>query len=137
MKEEKYVAMLEELIDKLPDEVSEESRFSIPTPSVIFEGRRTIIVNFKQMATTLDRNIRVMTSFFGKEIAAPAVYDEPRLIIQAKVDRRTMGAVIRKFVKKYVICPACKGPDTKLTRKRRILTIKCEICGTETPVEAI
>jgi len=137
MEEERYMAMLDELIEKLPEEVSEESRFTIPSPSVIFERRRTIIVNFKQMATILERDIRIMTSFFGKEIAAPAVYDEPRLIIQAKVDRRSLGAVIKKFVKKYVICPACKGPDTKLTRKRRLLTIKCEICGNETPVEAI
>lgn len=131
-----YLTMLDRLLERIPKETVEKGRFHIPTPKIIYEGRRTVVFNFKQLATVLNRNARFITSFIGKEIAAPAIYDDPRLIIQARVDRRTFGAVINKFLKKFVICPACKGPDTKLVRMRRILAIKCEICGTETPVEA-
>jgi len=129
--------MLDKLLEKIPKETVDRSRFTIPTPNIIHEGRRTVIFNFKQLATALNREPKFITSFIGREIAAPAIYDDPRLIIQAKVDKRTFDAVINKFLKKFVICPACKGPDTKLVRMRRILAIKCEICGTETPVEAV
>ena len=132
-----YFSMLDRLMENIPRETVEKKRFNIPYPKVIYEGRRTVVFNFKQLATTLNREPKFMTSFVGKETAAPAVYDDPRLIVQAKVDRRTLRAVIDKFMKKYVTCPACKGPDTKLKRTKRILTIKCEICGTETPVEAV
>jgi translation initiation factor 2 subunit 2 len=128
--------MLDRLLERIPKEIVEKGRFNIPTPNIIYEGRRTTVFNFKQIAAVMNRDARFITSFIGRETAAPAIYDDPRLIIQAKVDRRTFDAVLNKFLKKFVLCPACKGPDTKLVRMKRILTVKCEICGTETPVEA-
>ncbi|NIN52806.1 MAG: translation initiation factor IF-2 subunit beta [Nitrososphaeria archaeon] len=137
MDEDKYLAMLDELIERLPEKSKTSERFTVPSPDVIWERRRTILLNFKKIAESLRRPVKIMMSFLGKELAAPITYDEPRLIIQARIDQRSLGAVISKFVNNYVICPTCKGPDTQLIRKRRMLTIKCEICGTETSVKAI
>ncbi|MFQ5710199.1 MAG: translation initiation factor IF-2 subunit beta [Candidatus Geothermarchaeales archaeon] len=137
MDEQRYLSMLDELMEKLPEKPETSERFTVPNPDVIFERRRTILLNFKKIAEALGRPVKIMISFLGRELAAPVTYDEPRLIIQARIDERTLKAVVSKFVNKYVICPTCKGPDTRLIRKRRMLTIKCDICGSETSVKAI
>ena len=137
MSEHEYTEMLDKLLEELPGKPATEERFRIPRPVLGYEGRRSIIVNFKEITKALRRDPKLMTTYLSKEVAAPAVYAEPRLIVQAKLDMRTLQAVLEKFLRKYVICPACGGPDTQLTKVRRILTLECEVCGTETPAEAM
>ena len=137
MNEQEYTEMLDALLEKLPEKSATEERFRIPRPVLGYEGRRSIIVNFKEITKALRRDTRLMTTYLRKEVAAPGVYDEPRLIVQARLDMRTLQSVLEKFLRKYVICPACGGPDTQLTRVKRILTLKCDVCGTETSAEAM
>jgi len=137
LNDDKYIEMLEKIKNLIPQESEQEERFNPVEPRVSFEKRRSIIGNFREVAQSLQREPKFMASFFGKEIAAPAIYNDPRLIIQTKVNPRSLKEVWRKFLRKYVICPACGGPDSKLTKMKRILTIKCEVCGVNTPVEAI
>lgn len=137
MNESRYTEMLDALLEKLPEKSATEERFRIPRPVLGYEGRRSIIVNFKEITKALRRDPKLMTTFLSKEVAAPGVYDEPRLIVQARLDMRTLQSVLEKFLRKYVICPACGGPDTQLTRVKRILTLKCDVCGTETSAEAM
>ena len=138
MSSEKYLAMLNELFEKLPKKPEErKSRFYIPRPEVYFEGRKTVIVNFKKIVTSMNRDVKILSSYLGKELAAPVLYDDPRLIIQARVDSDSLSSALTLFVKKYVLCPACKGPDTKLVKRRRLIILKCEICGAETVVPPV
>ena len=135
---EDYLRMLNELYSKLPvREERKTTRLEIPSPEVVFEGRRTIILNFKRITSVLNRDPKLMSSYFAKELATPVVFDDPRLILQSRVDRDSLASALTRFVKKYVVCPACSGIDTKLTKKRRLLVLKCEVCGAETVVEPI
>jgi len=135
---EKYLEMLDELYNKLPKRaVIEKKRFSVPNPEVYFEGRRTVIINFKKIVQSLNREVKTLSAYLAKELAAPVVYEEPRLIIQARIDLDSLSAALSRFIKRYVMCPACGGPDTKLIKKKRLLILKCEICGAESVVESI
>ena len=133
-----YLTMLNELFAKLPKKKSiEKSRFNIPNPEIYFEGKRTIIMNFKRITVSMNRDTKMLATYLAKELAAPTVYEDPRLIIQARVDLDSLSSALSRFVKKYVLCPACGGPDTRLVKKKRFLILKCEICGAETVVESI
>ncbi len=135
---EAYIKMLDELFSKLPKKIkAEKSRFKIPAPEIYFEGKRTIILNFKKIASSMNREPKILASYLAKELATPAVYEDPRLIIQTRADLDSLSSAINRFIKKYVFCPACGGPDTKLIKKRRFAVLKCEICGAETVVEPI
>lgn len=135
---DEYLKMLNELFSRLPKKAKlEKERFRVPSPEIYIEGRRTIIVNFKKIATGMNREVKTLATYLAKELAAPAVYEDPRLIIQTRVDLDSLSSALRRFVKKYVICPACGGPDTKLIKKKRLLILKCEICGAEIVVEPI
>lgn len=135
---EEYLRMLDDLFKNLPKKPSiSKSRFSVVEPELVFEGKRTIILNFKKIVSNMNRDVKTLSSYLGKELAAPVIYEEPRLIIQARIDLDSLSSALRRFVKKYIICPACGGPDTQLIKKKRLLTLKCEICGAETVVEPI
>ncbi|HDM92466.1 MAG TPA: translation initiation factor IF-2 subunit beta, partial [Candidatus Korarchaeota archaeon] len=41
------------------------------------------------------------------------------------------------FIERYVICPICGRPDTKLVKVKRTLMQKCMACGAETPVPKV
>jgi len=99
-------------------------------------GTKTMIRNFKQLSSAMRREPRLVMRYLLKELGTSGNYDEENgiLVINAKVSSATLGNLIQRFVKTYVVCPTCGAPDTKLERRGKAWILICEACGAEQPV---
>ncbi len=137
---EAYIRMLEEAYKILPETGVQKvtSRFRPPPVEIMHHGKnRTIFLNFKEIATYLNRDPDILRKFITRELAAPASPSDGRLVLHTRVDSQTLQNTIEYFIRRYVKCPVCGGYDTKLIKQGRYLILKCEICGAESPVPPI
>ena len=131
-----YEEMLEEGISKLPKEVIVTERFEIPKIEGHFEGKKTILTNFYQIASYLRRNPEHFQKFMLKELAAQGQRDGDRLILNIKVPSTKINQKIEDYAYEFVLCRECKKPDTELLREDRITFIHCLACGAKHPVRS-
>jgi len=137
MDDQLYLKMLDELYRKMPPRKVRTERFRIPVVEVMQHGNKTILMNFKEIAEYLNRDEKILRVFLARELAAPAAPSDGRLVLHSRISEDTLQSAIEYFVKKYVICPICNGPDTKLVVTKKNWYLKCEICGAESSVPPI
>lgn len=133
---EEYLSMLAEARKLAPEVVRMAERFNPPEPEVVIEGRKTHVVNFKEIAEVLDRDLRLIATYLSKKLGAPYIITEKerKLILSRRIKPELVRSRLETFVNTYVVCPLCKRPDSALVKFRRGLLLKCKACGAETPV---
>ncbi len=131
-----YSWLLERAYKYLPEKPQRNKgeRFILPQFEVIISGKKTFIVNFKQVADKLNREPRLFLRYFLKEIGVPGVIEEQAAALQGEVSPRTLNRLLERFFKEYVICPVCNSPDTILMKEKKIMYLKCMACGATSPV---
>lgn len=130
-----YEATLKRGLKQLPDIVVEVSRFETPKVRGHIQGNKTIISNINEIVTTLRRPAAHIVKFLQKELAAPGEIKGAFLIFGTKISAQRINEKIEEYVKKYVICPECKKPDTKLKKEGDFLFIVCQACGAKKTVK--
>ena len=131
---DEYKSLLSRAYSKLPEKTEVSERFEVPDAEVLIQGNRTIIKNFETIIGKLRRNARHLAKYLSKELAAPNSIDGPRLILNTKVNERSINEKIKDYVNLYVICKQCKRPDTKLVEEDRLPVMICEACGARSAV---
>ena len=111
-------------------------RFEIPKIEGHFEGKRTILSNFFQIASHIRRTPEHFLKFMLKELAASGTKDGDRLILNIRVPSAKINQKIEEYVKEFVLCKECKKPDTELTKQDRLTVIHCLACGAKHPVRS-
>ena len=134
MNVEDYKKMLEKARKSLPKEILETVRFEIPSVKGHIQGNRTIISNFNQVASALHRTPEHLLKFLLKELATPGELKTTGLILGRKISADQINEKIKKYVEEFVICKACKKPDTKLMTENNVISMKCLVCGAKHPV---
>lgn len=129
-----YREMLERAYERLPKQVEAYERFTIPRPEVVFVGRRTIIQNFSEIAESLRRDPDHILKFLTAEMATLATFDGSRAIFKGKFNLESIRNLLEMYTEKYVICPVCRRPDTRLERQKRLWFLQCEACGARSSV---
>jgi len=132
--ESEYRKLLDRAYSQLPRQVSSYERFTMPRPDVVSVGRRTVIRNFKAIADDLRRDPEHLLKFLTGEMATLATFDGTRVVFQGRFSFDTIRNLIQIYTEKYVICPVCKRPDTKLERQKRLWFLKCEACGARSSI---
>ncbi len=130
-----YRDMLERAYSELPQQVDTYERFTIPRPDVRDVGRRrTIIMNFKEIADELRRDPEHILKFLSGEMATLANFDGTRAVFQGRFNYDTVRNLLEIYTEKYVVCPVCKRPDTRIVRERRLWFLQCEACGAKSSI---
>ena len=124
-----YEDMLREGRKNLPESVLAKSRFEIPKVRGHIQGNRTIVSNFKQIAEVLGRPPEHLLKYLQKELATPGEIKPKGLILGSKVAASMINSKIRDYANKYVLCPECGKPDTKLIEEKQGYVLKCTACG--------
>jgi len=131
-----YEALLERAYKLLPPRKARGERLELEPPEVVTVGKRTFIANFKRICDTLNRDPRLVLRFLLRELGASGNIEGDAAVIYGVVTRKMVKELIDMFVKNYVICPVCGGPDTVLTREeRKLMQLRCTACGATTPVK--
>ena len=133
-----YEKLLEEAYDKVKQSDSTGERFEIPKIEGHFEGKKTILSNFFQIASHLRRTPEHFQKFILKELAAAGQREGDRLVLNMTVPSAKINQKIEQYVNEFVLCKECKKPDTELTREpqNRITFINCLACGAKHSVRS-
>jgi len=131
-----YEKLLDEAYEKVKQVDSFGGRFEIPKVEGLFEGRKTILTNFFQIASHLRRKPEHFQKFILKELAASGQIEGDRLVLNLKVPSAKINQKIEQYVKEFVICKECGKPDTELTKEDRLTFIHCLACGAKHSVRS-
>ena len=125
-----YDVLLKRAREQLPEAVFEKERFEIPKVLGHFEGNKTVISNFQQVAGTLRRDVDHLLKYLLKELATPGeIAKSGLLVLGAKIPASRINEKIRQYAHDFVLCPACGKPDTELKKEGGFLVLRCSACG--------
>jgi len=134
---ETYEKLLDEAYKKVKQIHASSDRFEIPEIRDTLEGKKTIIVNFMQIASYIRRTPEHFQKFLLKELASAGERKGERLILNVKVPQEKIKQKIEEYVKKFVLCKECKKPDTEIIKEDRVSFIHCLACGAKYPISKV
>lgn len=135
--EEDYEKLLEKAIEQIPKAVFESSRFQIPEADITTVGNRTILRNFKTIATTFNREPEHLMKYLLRELGVAGDIQGAQAVFQGKFSAATVQDRIRRYAEEFVLCKECGKPDTRLEKRERVYLLRCEACGARNPVRGV
>ncbi|MDI9620141.1 MAG: translation initiation factor IF-2 subunit beta [Candidatus Nezhaarchaeota archaeon] len=132
-REEKYLLLLDRALNLVPSRALAGGRFQTPKAKIAVVGNRTIISNFKEITSTLNRKPEQFFNFLLHELGTAGTMEDTRAVLHGKFSSDKINGLIEVYIKLYVICPVCKGVDTSLQKEGKVLLIRCEACGAISP----
>lgn len=134
--EKDYRSLLDRAYSQLPEQITSYERWTVPRPDVRQVGRRTVIMNFKEIADELRRDPKHLLKFLSGEMATLANFDGTRAVFQGRFRSDSIRNLLEVYTNRYVVCPVCKRPDTRIVRERRLWFLQCEACGARSSIGA-
>ncbi|BFZ54472.1 eukaryotic translation initiation factor 5 [Savitreella phatthalungensis] len=118
-------------------------RYKMPRLQSKIEGKgngiKTVIPNMSDIAKALARPALYTTKYFGFELGAQVIVspDVDRYIVNGAHDAGKLQDCLDGFIDKFVLCKACKNPETELVVNSKTGDIirDCKACGKQTPVD--
>src|SRR3989449_11267887 len=124
-----YDGLLDRALSKITQSTGTGERFELPIAMVQIIGARTIVVNFSDVVDRLNRDPHHVLKYLAKEMATAGSFEGGKGYFQGKFSRETINRLVAAYTNRFVICPVCKRPDTKVERKERLSFLVCEACG--------
>ena len=109
-------------------------RLKIPDPDIIYEGKLTIVRNFGDMLSLINRDPRHITKFLMSELGIGLTLNGKRLIINRKVTLEQFMSKMNMYMDTFVMCYECNSPDTELQKVGRTTVLVCKACGAQHPI---
>lgn len=131
---DEYEKLLKQGQDKLPKDRLNKSRFTPPKISSFIEGNKTVLKNLDDAAKTIRRDATHLMKFMAAELASQGVKTGTTVTFIGKFPNSLVNKKLDKYITTFVLCPACKKPDTTIIKIERINFIKCEACGAKNPI---
>jgi translation initiation factor 2 subunit 2 len=134
---EDYERLLDRALEQVPKAVLESSRFQIPEAEAAIVGNRTILRNFRGLASALNREPEHLMKYLLRELGAAGNLEGNQAVFQGKFSRTVINDRIKRYVEEFVICRECGKPDTRLERHGRIYMLRCEACGARASMRSV
>lgn len=128
--------MLKRGFEQVPESAKTGERFEIPKVKGHIQGSKTVVSNFFQIASAIQRDPQKLLKFILRELATPAETNGSQIIFGRKVSASRVNETVEKFAKLYVICKECGKPDTTIIKKNRVGFLHCNACGAEHPIKS-
>lgn len=132
-----YEKLLDRALEQIPKAVFEKSRFQIPEADVVIVGNRTVLRNFRSIASALNREPEHLIKYLLRELGAAGNLEGNQAVFQGKFVKSAVDDRIKRYVEEFVLCRECGKPDTRLIKRERIQMLKCEACGARASVRSI
>ncbi len=129
-----YDALLNRALAGITRRGSSGERFELPIAAASVIGARTTIHNFAEIVDRLNRDPHHVLKYLAKEMATAGSYEGGKGYFQGRFSRETINRLIKVYTNRFVICPVCKRPDTKVERKERLSFLVCEACGARSSI---
>ncbi|MGB1801570.1 MAG: translation initiation factor IF-2 subunit beta [Candidatus Thalassarchaeaceae archaeon] len=129
-----YDALLDRARDRIPTDISERNRWTMPIPEILVEGNQTIIRNFSSIVDAMDRDANHVYQYLINELGTSGTREQVRVMLKGRVPPKRIKEKIVAYVKTYILCGQCKAPDTRFIKEDRTTLLKCQACGATRPV---
>ncbi len=133
----KYDDMLNTAYEKIPKKALEHERFKIPKADSLIQGSKTIIQNFNLLIKAINRDEKHFLKYLTKETATNIEKGNNQLIINGKIGAIKLNRLIENYFTRFVLCPECKKPDTRVITQSGTKILKCDACGAISPVKGL
>lgn len=117
-------------------------RYKMPPIQAKVEGRgngiKTAIPNLSEVARALARPPAYVVKYFGYELGAQTTFKEEddRYLVNGSHMQLELQDSLDGFITKFVLCGACKNPETQIQVKGKgNLSKDCKACGRITDVD--
>ena len=78
MSDFEYDALLDRARDRIPTDISERNRWTMPNPEILVEGNQTIIRNFSAIVDAMDRDANHVYQYLINELGTSCLlYTSP------------------------------------------------------------
>ena len=80
-----YESLLERARERIPKNISERSRWTMPEPEVLIEGNQTILRNFSAIVDAMDRDANHVYQFLMNELGTSGTREQVRVLFKGRV----------------------------------------------------
>jgi len=129
-----YESLLKKAYTHITEPSEDDGRFTVPNARVYIEGKTTVLENFTDIVSTLRRDPENVMKFLLGELGTAGKLEGTRAVFNGKFDYSQIAPLITKYTQDYVICSECGKPDTRIVKEGRILTLRCDACGSHRPI---
>ena len=81
----KYEDLLDRARDRIPKDISERSRWTMPQPDIMIEGSQTILRNFAEIVDAMDRDANHVFQYLLNELGTSGSRENVRIMLKGKV----------------------------------------------------
>jgi translation initiation factor 2 subunit 2 len=124
-----YDALLNRGKDELPEKVEGHDRFIVPAAKVTQLGKKTLVANFGDICSKLNRDPDAVAKFLLHELGTAGIRSDGRMTLNGVFQAEEINLAIGKYVENFVLCKVCHLPDTQLLKEGKQSFIRCEACG--------
>ena len=132
-----YDALLNRAKEALPKPVTSGERFQVPEPDLIAEGKTTVLRNFLDITTSINREPNQVLQYLLRELGTAGALEERRVLFKGKVTTQQVADRLKSYIETYVTCSECGRPDTRLVKEDRVAILECDACGARRPVKVV
>ena len=133
--EKEYLELLDRAFETIPDGFHETDRWKIPIAKLTYEGKNTLLINFKDIVGTMKRDEKHFLKYLLKEVGTAGGEKGTSAFFKGIQKLDTINRLIKTYCENYVICETCGKPDTVIQREGRAHLLVCQACGTRHPVK--
>lgn len=123
---ELYIYLLENIYDSLNENSNlfGNSELLVAKPEAKFDiTKKTIWSNFRAICNEIKKDEEHVANFFAKEYSTNiSINQEGCLLIKGRYSDIIIGSTLRKYIKTFLQCSACKSINTSIDRKPNKLT---------------
>ncbi|KIX03897.1 uncharacterized protein Z518_07450 [Rhinocladiella mackenziei CBS 650.93] len=100
-------------------------------------GIKTVVANLPSVSASLARPPAYVIKYFGFELGAQTNTNpkDDRWIINGAHEASKLQDSLDGFISKFVLCKACKNPETEINIKDGRILLDCKACGQRTQVD--
>ena len=135
MTEFEYEELLDRARERIPTEISERARWTLPEPQIMIEGANTIFRNFAEVVSHMDRDEDHVFQYILNELGTSGSREGPRARFKGRIPPKRLKKRIVNYVNTYIKCGQCSAPDTLFIKEDRTTLLKCQACGATRPVK--
>tara|TARA_B110000495_G_C22985588_1_gene579827 strand:- start:1008 stop:1418 length:411 start_codon:yes stop_codon:yes gene_type:complete len=135
MSEFEYEALLDRARERIPTEISERARWTLPEPQIMIEGANTIFRNFQEVVSQMDRDEDHVFHYMLNELGTSGSREGPRARFKGRIPPKRLKKCVVNYVNTFIKCSQCSAPDTHFIKEDRITLLKCQACGASRPVK--
>ena len=133
---EDYEKLLDSAYENIKVVEGTGERFEVPEIEGFFQGKKTVLTNFNQIASHIRREAEDLQKFLSKELAVQINKERDKFVLGSKISRKRINPKIRKYVDEFVICKNCGKPDTQLVKQDKTVILHCLACGAKNPLRS-